>query len=188
MEDFKNEKERNTILQKLFSDVYIKYPHTVSQKQAAEICQVNVQTIRKWEKDGELLFTRIIDGSIHYQQIKLDDLLACLYKKECLHDAESVYMKKLRQFYARKYKDYPEALLVRDVVAMTGYVKTTVVNWMNSGHLKGHNKGKIYRIPKKYLIDFVCGSYYRQIKRKSNIQKVDMQNFLEELKFSGLDL
>jgi transposase len=188
MEDFKNEKERNTVLRKLFSDVYIKYPHTVSQKQAAEICQVDVQTIRKWEKDGELPFTLAIDGLLHYQIIKVDDLLTCLYRKECLHDTDSLYMKKLRQFYAQKYKDYPEALLIRNVVAMTGYVKTTVVNWMNSGYLKGYNKGKIYRIPKKYLIDFVCGSYYRQIKRKSNIQKTDMQNFLEELKILGLDL
>jgi len=182
MEDFKNEKERHKILQKLFSNIFVKYSNTVSQKQAAEICQVDVQTIRKWEKSGELPFTPSTDGLIHYHQIKLDDILACLYIKDCLHDPESFYMKNLRQFYIQKYKDYPEALLVRDIVEMTGFGKTAVVNWLNNGYLKGYNKGKTYRIPKKYLIDFVCGSYYRKIIRKSKVQKADMQSFLEKLK------
>jgi hypothetical protein len=90
-------------------------------------------------------------------------------------------MVKLRQFYTQKYKDYPDALLIRDVVAMTGYVKTTIVNWMHNGHLKGYNRGKIYRIPKKHLVDFVCSPYYRTIIRKSKSQRADMQSFLEEL-------
>jgi len=185
MYEFKNEKERDTILQKLFSEILIKYPHTVSQQQAAEICQVDVQTIRKWEKSGELPFIPMIDGLIHYHEIKLNDVLTCLYIKECLHDPESFYMKKLRQFYIQKYKDYSDLLLIRDIVIITGFGKTTVVNWMNNGHLKGYNKRKVFKIPKKYLIDFVCGSYYRKIIRKSKIQKADIRNFLEELKKSG---
>jgi len=184
MEDFKNENERTKILQKLFSDIFQKYPQIISQQQAAEICKVDVQTIRKWEKSGNLPFIPTVDGLLHYHQIRLDDLLTCYYIKQCRHDSESFYMTKLRQFYNQKYKNYSEILYIRDVVAMTGYVKTTVVNWMNKEWLKGYNKGKIYRIPKQNLIDFVCGSYYRQITRKSKVQKTDIENFTEEMKNS----
>ena len=180
MEDFQNEKERLYTLKKTYPEVYKEYPDLITQQQAAEICGVDVQTIRKWEKSGDLPFTTAVNRLIHYQQIKLDDLLTCLYVRGCLHEPNSIYMMKLRQFYTKKYKDYPDGLLIRDVAAMTGYVKTTVVNWMNKGHLRGYNRGKIYRIPKKYLIDFVCGSYYRQIIRTSEIHKADMQSFLEE--------
>jgi len=181
MDDFQNDRERMETLQNLFPDVYRKYPKTITQQQAAEISQVDVQTIRQWEQSGDLPFAKVVDRLLHYHQIKLDDLLVSLYKRRCLHDTQSFYMARLRQFYIRKYKDYPEALYIRDVVAMTGYVKTTVVGWMNKGCLKGYNRGKIYRVPKKHLIDFVCGSYYRQITRKSKVQKADMQSFLEEL-------
>lgn len=184
MEDFQNEKERMETLLKLFPDILLKYPRTITQQQAAEICQVDVQTIRQWEKSGDLPFISTVSGLIHHQQIRLDDLLTCLYIKKCLHEPDSFYISKLRQFYVNKYKSYPEALKIHDVVVMTGYVKTTVVNWMNNEWLKGYNRGRVYRIPKKYLIDFVCGSYYRQIIRKSEIQKADMQSFLEELKRS----
>jgi len=164
MKHFQNEKERLEALVKSFPEVFRKYPQTVSQKQAAEICKVAVKTIRKWEKSGNLPFIPAVNKLVHYHKIRLDDLLSCLYIKECRHDSESLYMKKLKQFYVHKYKDYPEALFVKDIVVMTGYAKTTVVNWMNNERLKGYNKGKIYRTPKKYLIDFVCGSYYGKIK------------------------
>jgi len=182
MKDFKNEKEQAKILQKLFSDILKKYPETISQQQAAEICQVKVRTIRKWEKSGDLPFIPKIDGLLHYHQIKLYDLLTCLYEKECLHDPESFYMKQLKRFYIHKYKNHSDMLLIKEVAVITGFGKTAIVRWMNSGILKGYNKGRVYRIPKIYLIDFVCGSYYRKIIRKSKIQQADMQEFLEELR------
>ena len=179
MNDFQSDRERLETLQNLFPDAYRKYPKTITQQQAAEISRVDVQTIRQWEKSGDLPFVPAVDRLLHYHQIKLDDLLALLYTRRCLHDPQSLYMVRLRQFYIQKFKDYPEALLIRDVVVMTGYVKTTVVNWTNHGWLKGYNRGRIYRIPKRYLIDFVCGPYYRQIIRKSKAHKADMQSFLE---------
>ena len=179
MNELLNDNERADTLHNLFPDVYRKYPKTITQQQAAEISQVDVQTIRAWEQFGDLPYTPAVDRLLHYHQIKLDDLLALLCEKRCLHSPQSIYMVMLRQFYVQKYRDYPEALLIRDVVEMTGYVKTTVVNWVNHGWLKGYNRGRVYRIPKRYLIDFACGPYYRQIGRKSKAQRADMQSFLE---------
>ena len=149
MGDFQNEKERMETLVKLFPDILCKYPGTVTQRQAAEICQVDVQTIRRWEQSGELSFVPAVNRLVHYHKIELYDLLTCLYKIRCLHDPESFYMIRLRDFYARRYKEYPDALLIRDVVLITGYGKTTIVNWMNRGWLKGYSRGRIYRIPKR---------------------------------------
>lgn len=180
MEDFKNDTERMETLKRIFSDVYQRYPEYVTQQQAAEICEVDVQTIRKWEKSGDLPYVTVIDHLVHYHQIKLDTLLTCLYIKNCLHDGDSPFIVKLRQYYTKKLLKYADGLLIREVSTITGYGKTAVVNWMNRGRLKGHNRGRIYRIPKKYLIDFLCGPYYRQIVRKSKIHRADMQSFLEQ--------
>jgi len=49
MEDFQNEKERFYTLKKTYPEVYKKYPDLITQQQAAEICGIDVQTIRKWE-------------------------------------------------------------------------------------------------------------------------------------------
>ena len=178
MEYFRDEKERLETLLKTFPDIFLKYPKTITQQQAAEICNVDVQTIRNWEKSGDLSFVPKFNRLIHYQQIKLEDLLTCWYIKQFLHEKDSIYISMLRKFYTQKYINYPGALYIRDVVYMTGYSKSAIVNWMNNDWLKGYNRGKTYRIPKKYLLDFVCGTYYQQIRRKSEIHKIDMESFM----------
>jgi transcriptional regulator with XRE-family HTH domain len=182
MDSFDNKDERSRTLRKIFAEVYKQYPLFVTQQEAAKICNVDNQTIRKWEKDGGLPFTKAVDKLLHFHQISLDDLLGYFYEKNCLQDSENPYVIEMRRFYEQKYKDFPDRLYVKDVATMTGYVKQIVAEWMHNGHLKGYNRGKPFLIPKKYLIDFVCGPYYRRIIRKSNVHKTDMQSFLEQLR------
>ena len=184
MEGFQNEEERMEILQKLFPDVLRKYPKTITQQQASEISCVGVRTIRKWERSGKLPFVPAIDKLLHYHQINLYDLLDYLYAKNCLHDPDGLYMVRLKTFYIEKYKSYPDALLTRDISNMTGYGKTSVIRWLNIGWLKGYTKRSVFRIPKQYLINFVCNPHYRQITRKSKVHKADMQSFLDDLQKS----
>jgi len=181
MDSFNNKVGRSGMLREIFPEVYEQYPLFVTQQEAAKICNVDVQTIRKWEKDGELPFTKAVDRLLHFHQILLDDLLGYFYEKNCLQDSENPYIIKMRQFYEQKYKDFPDRLYVKDVAKMTGYVKSIVVEWMHNGHLKGYNRGKPFLIPKKYLIDFVCGPYYRRIIRKSRTHIADMKRFQNEL-------
>ncbi|HML33417.1 hypothetical protein [Sporomusa sphaeroides] len=180
MNSFNNSKERSKMMREIFAEVYEQYPLFVTQQEAAQICNVDIQTIRKWEKDGELPFTKAVDRLLHYHQILLDDVLGILYERNCLQDSEDPYVMKMRRFYEQKYKSVPERLYVKDVADITGYVKQMVARWMHNGHLKGYNRGKPFLIPKRYLIDFVCGPYYRRIIRKSSVHKSDMQSFLEE--------
>jgi len=179
MNHFQSNEERLKVLSLTFADVYEKYPCEITQQQAAEICAISVQTIRKWEKFGDLPFKWQVNKLIHYHTIQLDDLLTCLYEKSCMQEADCEYISLMQRFYENKYKSLPSGLLIKEVAAITGYGKTTIVNWINQGKLKGYNRGRVFRIPKKFLVDFVCSSYYRKIKRQSSIHKADIQNFLE---------
>lgn len=57
-------------------------------------------------------------------------------------------------YYAKLLSKYKDVVTVQDVVALTGYAKTTVNNWCNRGELKSFRKGQLFYIPKIFLIDF----------------------------------
>ena len=166
----------------LYIDIINKYPPLVNQKQMAEICKMGVRTIRALIKNSKIPCQNRTDGFNSWYEIKLTDVLKFLYEKECRQDIKSSYMVKLRRFYKEHLTEYPDVVTVKEITQITGYVDTTVVNWVNRGLLQAY-KGKTYRIPKVYLIDFLCGVYYRQIKRKTIIQNETMQIFLNTNKF-----
>ena len=160
----------------LYRDIIDKYPSSVNQKQMAEICKIGVRTVRTLMKNFKIPFQECTDGFNRWYAIKLNDVLNYLYEKECRQDIKSSYMIKLRKFYKKYLIEYPDVVTVQEVTEITGYADTTVVNWVNRGLLRAY-KGTKYKIPKIYLIDFLCGVYYRQIRRKSKIQNMTMKIF-----------
>lgn len=179
MEYFHSETDRTLRVKSAYPQVFEENPNVVSQQEAARICGVHIKTIQSWQKSGDLPFSWNNDHLLHYHEIKLLDLMTCCYVKYCLHHPGGDFSSALRRYYEKKCTPYPECLYTKDIVQLTGYVKQIVVRWIKNGHLRGY-VGKKSRIPKRYFIDFLCGSYYMQIKRKSNIHKADMQSFLEE--------
>ena len=182
MDGFSNDKQQESEVHSAFAEIVKIYPEYITQLQALEICRVAPKTIRKWQQEGHLQFEVVNDGLRHCHAIKRDDILALLYSKHCLEPVDGDYMIAMRRYYIQKYISYPDGLVVSDVVEMTGYVKQTVAKWMHKNLLNGYNRGKLFRIPKKHLIDFVCSPYYRQIVRKSKTHTIDVQSFLEEYK------
>ncbi|SHO45455.1 hypothetical protein [Anaerocolumna xylanovorans] len=87
----------------------------------------------------------------------------------------------LRQFYEKKHKKYPDLLTSKIISQMTGFSTSAVGNWIKGGHLKAFT-GSVNRIPKIYLIDFLCSYYYIRIQNQTNIQKADALNFLDTVK------
>jgi DNA-binding transcriptional regulator YiaG len=55
MDSFDNKDERSRTLRKIFAEVYKQYPLFVTQQEAAKICNVDIQTIRKWERMEDFL-------------------------------------------------------------------------------------------------------------------------------------
>ena len=74
----------------------------------------------------------------------------------------------MREYYAELLENYKDVVTVREVVALTGYARSTVNNWCSRGMLKSFRKGNLFYIPKVFLIDFLCSVYFRTIVQKSN--------------------
>ena len=88
------------------------------------------------------------------------------------------HREQLRQFYIKRLNGFPEALITLDVVEITGFSKSIVNDWIKKQHFKAY-RGKTNKIPKQYLIDFLCSNYYVRIHRRSKKQRADMLSFLE---------
>ena len=76
-------------------------------------------------------------------------------------------LRQMHDYYAKLLSKYKDVVTVQDVVALTGYAKTTINNWCNRGELKSFRKGQLFYIPKIFLIDFFYSLTFRSITRKS---------------------
>ena len=75
---------------------------------------------------------------------------------------------RMRGFYETELKKEPDVLTVADIVRITGYRRTTVAGWVSKGRLQGFLLGNKFRIPKTYLIDFLSGTWYNALVRKTD--------------------
>ena len=76
-------------------------------------------------------------------------------------------LKQMKEFYADSLKIYKDVLSGAEVIAFTGYSKSCVNHWCSTGVVKAFKRGRVFYIPKVYLIDFLCSYYFRTITRKS---------------------
>lgn len=176
-------------LAKYYAHIIERYPEYVTQNQMCEICGISKKTAFAWEHSGKIPYTVEINRLIHTHKIKLTDILAYLYEKECCQEADSDYILTMRKFYEMQFADYPDVLSSKTIESMTGFSSTAIGDWLKSGKLKSKMVKQHYKIPKAYLIDFIVSPYYRQIKNKSKKQKSDMAAFEEWYKTecSGCD-
>ena len=79
----------------------------------------------------------------------------------------SISKEKMKGYYKNCLAKYPDLMTTQDVVRFTGYVRETVANWVNNGHLQVLTKTYTFHIPKVYLIDFLCSDYYNNLIRKT---------------------
>lgn len=87
----------------------------------------------------------------------------------------------LRNFYQKEFAKAPDCLYARDVVALTGFSISSVRAWITAGELKAYSYG-VHRIPKEYLIDFVCSSRYICAHVQSGKQRETEMRFLRTYK------
>ena len=78
-----------------------------------------------------------------------------------------IVLEHLRLYYIELLSDYPDVLTTQVVSEITGYGKTSINNWCNQGHIKSFRKNNVNHIPKVYLVEFFCSTYFRTITRKS---------------------
>lgn len=157
------------------------YPEYVMQKEMAAILGICKSKAYLILKRGLIPFEYTGSSTGRTQKIKTADILLYQYEHLCFSGSDNVYGEELRRFYQRQLKDFPQLLLVSDVIRFTGYVRTTVNNWILYGKLKAlcykdkritsPRRGKGTLITKENFIDFLASPYYRNIVRKSNLHK-----------------
>ena len=69
----------------------------------------------------------------------------------------------LHLYYTELLSGYPDVLTTQTVSKITGYGKTSINNWCNQGHIKSFRKNNVNHIPKVYLVEFFCSTYFRTI-------------------------
>lgn len=75
--------------------------------------------------------------------------------------------KKLRSRLAKQLAKAPDVLTLQQICDITGYNRHTVSRWCTEGRLKPSMKTPTFRVPKVWLLDFLCSDDYNNICRKS---------------------
>lgn len=164
-------------LQKHYAPIMEKYPAFITQVQMCEICGISKKTAYNLERREKIPYTVEVNHLIHTHKIRLTDVLAYLYEKECRQEADSDYILSMRSYYQNRFAHYPDVLTSKDIESMTGFSQSGIAQWLKNGILKSMMIKTNYRIPKVCLIDFVVSPYYRTIKNKSAKQRQDIKDF-----------
>lgn len=80
-------------LTKYYPDIIAKYPAYVTQRELCEICRICPKTAYNLEQQGEIPYTIEQNHLIRSHKIKLTDILAYLYRRECRQEAGSPYIR-----------------------------------------------------------------------------------------------
>lgn len=89
------------------------------------------------------------------------------------------YFRAIERFYNEKLMEYDDLLSVADICGVTGYGRSTAINWLTKGKLQSLLIRTHYHIPKKHLIEFLSSEYYWRIGQKSQKHIADFLEFEE---------
>lgn len=171
-------------------------PDIITKDQLYQICHISKSTAQYLLQSGKIPCEYTGKRTRCYK-IKKEDVIAYLEDRKVFPESYSapagwysgsypVKMKReippvvredMHEYYKKLLSKYPDVLTVGDVVKLTGYVKTSVNNWCNNGHLKAFKRNNMNHIPKVYLIEFCYSKYFRTITRKSDWHIRVLQEF-----------
>ena len=169
-----------------YATIIENYPEYINQKQLMAICGISQKTAYGILKKGIIKSSilRTPDNPlIRQHNIRLMDVLAFLYRRECREEMDSDFITSMRKFYTDRFENYPDVLTVKHIEEMTGFRSSAITNWINRHDLLAFKRGKMFLIPKASFIEFVTSPYYRRIKNKTQLQKKAMQEY--EKAFNG---
>lgn len=65
---------------------------------------------------------------------------------------------KMAKQYGLMFRDYPDAVTPEQVQQMLGIGRRKAYDLLKSGELPSIRMGRLYRIPKLSVIDYLCGN------------------------------
>lgn len=133
-----------------------------------------------------------INGQVvHFEENKIliDGQELSFQEKDFLLDNQEI--NKPNAYYLQSLKDYPDLLKVNELAEYLKTTETTIYNMINSKKIKvlkvtSSNKAKIYRFPKKFIVDFLSGKetahsmlYFKDLKSYGDVlDSNELSNYL----------
>ena len=171
-------------------------PDVITKDQLYRICHISKSTALYLLQSGKIP-CEYTGRKTRCYKIKKEDVIAYLENRKVFPESYSapagwykgdytVQMEKqvpkivrehLRLYYTELLSGYPDVLTTQAVSKITGYGKTSINNWCNQGHIKSFRKNNVNHIPKVYLVEFFCSTYFRTITRKSPWHIRTLQGF-----------
>ncbi|MBR4241592.1 MAG: helix-turn-helix domain-containing protein [Eubacterium sp.] len=154
------------------------YPKYISKEQMCKICHISKR------KATLLLVNNIVPNidsckQTHRFKIKIDDIIVFLRNTESnpnyytipksfasdnnqsvnIEDLNKKELKKITANIKSKLKVYPDVLSLKQVASIMQVNKNTVCKWCSKGQLKYLLIRDEYKIPKKYLLEYITERY-----------------------------
>ena len=190
------------------SSIKSQFGDVITLDQLYQICHISKRKA-KWLLDNKVIPCEDSGKKTWRYRIKTDDVIEYLQNCEIRGDMAPVgifssqqagnrrkkadefyplyeylsidsHIEQLRNYYIKLFKQFPDGLTTTDIAQMTGFTKTAINGWIQNGYLKAYH-GQTNRIPKTYLLDFVCSNYYIKMHTRSASQREHMLNFLEQI-------
>lgn len=144
-----------------------------TQAEVAALCHLSKKTIYNLEHSGKLAYAICIDRLIHTHKVKTDDVLTMLKERHCRQEQGDLYFYTMKRYYKDKLCKEKDVLEIGDIMRLTEFSKSGVINWLSLRKLQFFRMGKSYMVPKRCLLDFWFSPTHRTIKNKSAVQKAD---------------
>ena len=87
--------------------------------------------------------------------------------KKALYLVDIIQYQNMWTYYKNLLISYPELMTVMQVKLFTGYGENTVREWINKDKLRYLDCIAGWRIPKTWLLQFLCSEYCNKITRKT---------------------
>ncbi len=145
----------------------VKSNDCVSKEEFYKLCHISKKTAYKLIKSGRIKAIKRNCGSRHCYEIPISEIERLESVRRYLNKLREDEISKVKEYYSKKLKNYPDVITSEDVQAITGYAKETVRKWIQSGKLVGIVYKSKYVIAQNEFLDFVTSPCYVGITRKS---------------------
>lgn len=177
---------------KEYADILTQYPDTLTKEQMYQICHISKRTALYLLESG-LVPSQCTGKKTRKYTIATVDVIAYLNQRESEPDKftppvgwykpdgkinqiriasivpplSPECIERMRQLFIDILTSYPDLLSVSDIVEITGYCSSSVVNWCVKRYIHCFLIRRKYIIPKESLLDFMLGERFRSISVKS---------------------
>ncbi len=145
----------------------VKSNDCVSKEEFYKLCHISKKTAYKLIKSGRIKANKRNCASRHCYEIPISEIEQLESIRRYLNKLREEEISKVKEYYSKKLKNYPDVITSEDVQAITGYAKETVRKWIQSGKLVGIVYKSKYVIAQNDFLEFVTSSHYVGITRKS---------------------